>query len=62
MATQAQMRATNKYNQKTYENIVVRLKKGEREEYKDAILNMGYVSVNQFCVEAIKEKIAREKK
>lgn len=61
MKTEAQKRATRKYNQKTYENILVRVKKGEREEYKDKILNMGYVSINQFILDAINEKIEREK-
>ena len=62
MKTEAQKRATRKYNQKTYENILVRVKKGEREEYKDKILNMGYVSINQFILDAINEKIEREMK
>ena len=31
MATDAQRRATNKYNAKTYEKITFRVKKGERD-------------------------------
>ena len=61
MISKAQQRAVNKYNKKTYEAIHVNVKKGEREQIKDAILNMGYVSVNQFVIDAINEKIAREK-
>jgi len=62
MVSKSQIKATSRYNRKTYDNIAIRVKKGEREELKDAILNMGYESINQFIVTAIKEKIAREAK
>ena len=62
MVSKAQMKAVRKYNQKTYEDILVRVKKGEREEYKYKILNMGYISINQFIIDAINEKIEREMK
>ena len=45
--TQAQNLAQDKYNAKTYDQILVSVKKGKREEYKQAaeIRKIGYIEM-----------------
>lgn len=57
----AQLRATNKYSKAHYDKIILRVKKGEREKIKWDIFQLEYDSVNKFCLDAIYEKIEREK-
>lgn len=57
----AQKRAVTRYVSKTYDKITVTVKKGEREKYKEFAEKNGYESFNQFCVDAIEEKIERGK-
>lgn len=40
-ATEAQKRATNKYNGKTYDQVAIRIPKGKREEYKQFAESQG---------------------
>lgn len=61
----AQAKAKNKYNKKTYEAIVVRLRKDRpddsglsREIIQNAADAAG-LSLNAFCLAAIKEKIEK---
>ena len=45
--TQAQKLAQDKYNAKAYDQILVRVKKGKRDEWKQAaeLLGIGYVEM-----------------
>lgn len=59
--TKANIRATNKYNEKTYENVHFRLRKGEdisREEIAKVAAECGE-SLNQFILNSIYERIDR---
>ena len=58
MTTKAKQQAVERYNAKTYERLAIRIRKDEAEEIKSAI---GERSINGFVVEAIHEKIEREK-
>lgn len=58
MATDARKRAVKKYNAKTYERLYIRVKK---EEYKDIIDAIGERSINSYVMDAIREKMEREK-
>lgn len=60
--SKAQQRAVGKYMKNNYDDIKVRVPKGERGKIKWDIFSLGYESVNQFIVDAIHEKIEREKK
>lgn len=62
MVSQAQMRAVKKYCRKAYDEVSVRFKKGERDKVKVFAYSNGYDSINQFVVEAVKEKMERETK
>lgn len=62
MATEAQQRAVNKYLKNTFDDIKIRVPKGRREELKEAVRALGFTSFNAFVIEAIEEKIEREKK
>lgn len=44
----------DKYNAKAYDDIRVRLPKGERDWLKEKALSLGYTSVNSFVIDAIK--------
>ena len=57
--SQAQNRATQKYKQANYENIVISVKKGTRDKYKNAAAKTG-LSFAQFALEAMDEKIERD--
>ena len=49
-----------KYEDKTYDKMLLRVKKGEREKIKAAAEAKG-LSVNQFIVGAIEQRLEREK-
>ncbi len=49
--------ASAKYNAKTYEEVKIRVKIGEKDRYKAAAAHLG-VSVNQLFVNAVEEIIA----
>lgn len=59
--SKAQQKATSKYQKEHYEDIKIRVKKGERERLKKDIFELGYDSVSKFMVDATNEKIEREK-
>ena len=44
----------DKYNAKAYDDIRVRLPKGERDLLKEKAQSLGYNSVNRFVIDAIK--------
>lgn len=56
--TQSQNKATQKYVRDHLESISVRVPKGKREYYKAAAVAAG-LSMNQFAVQAMDEKIER---
>ena len=56
MATEAQMRATEKYNAKKYDKITFRVPKGDKEKIEKAAAAAG-MSLNSFIIAAIKAKL-----
>ena len=56
--TEAQLRATNKYNQKTYEKITFRVKKGERDALMEHVkqrADAAGMSVNAYIISKLSE-------
>lgn len=53
-------KAKNKYNQKNYDRFILNLPKGEKERYK-AIAEESDISLSAYIIQAIEEKIARDK-
>lgn len=58
MITKAQQGAVTRYEAKAYDKILLRVKKGQREEIQDAAEQAGE-SMNQFIVNAIKDRMER---
>ena len=56
--TPAQKRAAEKYFEEKIETIAVRVPKGRKDYYKSAAASVG-LSLNQFAVNAMDEKIER---
>lgn len=54
--TEAQKRATAKYERENYDKVLTRFPKGTKEK----ILRTGAQSVNSFIISAVDEKIKRE--
>ena len=62
MKTEAQQRATFKYDSKSYEKITLRVRK-DTEPTRDTITTAASsagLSLNAYILEAIKEKLARK--
>lgn len=57
--TEAQNRATQKYQREKLEQINFRIRKGEKQKYVDAAAAMG-LSMAQFFINAADEKIEKE--
>ena len=57
--TDARLRATAKYLTETVEEFKIRVPKGRKDYYKDAAATVG-LSLNQFAVQAMDEKIDRD--
>ena len=55
----AQTKASAKYNAKAYEEIKLRVKKGEKEYYKQTAEKLG-LSVNQLFLKAVEEYLKSE--
>lgn len=55
--TEAQKRARAKYESKAYDQILLRVPKGEREEWQTAAAAAG-MSLNAFIIQAVLERIA----
>lgn len=49
--------ASAKYNVKTYEDIKIRVKKGERERYKAEAQRLG-LSLNQLFIKSVEQYLA----
>ena len=58
--TEAQKRAIAKYHAEKVEDIKIRVPKGRKEYYKSAADSAGQ-SLNQFTINALDEKIDRDK-
>lgn len=56
--SEAQKKATAKYEQQNYDKVLLRLEKGRKDEIKTAAEKQGQ-SLNGFIVSAIDEKIER---
>lgn len=56
--SKSQAAAVAKYQKKTYDKIILRLKKGEREKWKEAASSQG-LSFNQFVVKAVTAEMER---
>lgn len=63
MATEAQIRANTRFEHKAYSKITVRLRKdgqnGITRETVQAAADAVGMSVNEYIIEAVREKIAR---
>ena len=57
--TDARRKANKKYLSETVEDIKIRVPKGRKEYYKDAAAVIG-LSLNQFAITAMDEKIERD--
>jgi len=58
--SEAQIRARTKYEAKVYDKVLLRLKKGEREKIT-AAAKANSQSLNGYIIEAIDEKMQRDK-
>ena len=56
--SEAQKKATAKYEKENYDKVLTRFPKGTKEK----ILNTGAKSVNSFIINAVDEKLEREQK
>ena len=61
MSTDAKRESNRRYLA-AQDDIKIRVSKGRREELKEEVQSLGFTSFNAFVVEAIEEKIDREKK
>ena len=59
MYTEAGRRAAMKYQKANYDSITFRVRKGEKERYRQHAESMGTM-LTPFIVQAIEEKIARD--
>ena len=58
--SEAQKKAVKKYNEKTYDEIKLRVKKGQKQYIEDHSKKQGYKSLNSFIVDAINQKITNK--
>lgn len=58
-STDARRRANAKYQRETVENMTLRVPKGRKEYYKNAADSAG-LSLNQFAITSMDEKIKRD--
>lgn len=57
--TQAQNKATQKYQKEKYERINLAIPKTTKDYYRQEATKLGYTSLNKFIKDAIEEKIER---
>lgn len=60
MYSEAQKKATAKYQKKTYDDVRVRVPKGYRDEVLAKAAQISQTSVNDFIRKAVEEKILRD--
>jgi len=56
----ARTKANRKYNEKAYDRLYPYVKKGRKAVYEEAAKEAG-VSLNDYVITAIEEKVARDK-
>lgn len=56
--SKAQMAAVAKYQKKAYDDVRLRVRKGEREKWKSMATSQG-LSINQFVVKSVEKEIQR---
>lgn len=56
----SQINAVNNYTKNHYDRFSVFAPQGSKEEFKEVAKKLGYDSLNQFILDAVYEKIARE--
>lgn len=59
MAYDSQREATARYNQKTYERLELRVKKGQKQDIQDAAAKAGK-SLNRFILDLIAKEMNRD--
>lgn len=59
MAYNAQREATARYNQKTYERLELRVKKGQRKDIQEAARKAGK-SVNRYILDLLAKEMDRD--
>lgn len=59
MAYDSQREATARYNQKTYERLELRVKKGQRKEIQEAAWKAGK-SVNRYILDLVAKEMGRD--
>lgn len=59
--SKAQQRAVSKYTKANYDEIKLRIPKGERERIKDFAAAQGYDSVNAFIYHLVQEAMGDDK-
>ena len=59
MAYDSQREATARYNQKTYERLELRVKKGHRKEIQEAARKAGK-SVNRYILDLVAKEMGRD--
>lgn len=59
MAYDSQREATARYNQKTYERLELRVKKGQHKDIQDAARRAGK-SVNRYILDLIAKEMGRD--
>ena len=59
-SSDARTRAVAKYNKAKYEQVVVRTPKGYRDSVLRVVSNMEGVSINEYILSAVSEKIERD--
>ena len=57
--SQAQNKATQKYQQANYERITVRCKKGRKEEYEQLASSLG-ISLNQLIINLLEAELEKQ--
>lgn len=59
MTYDSQREATARYNQKTYERLELRVKKGQRKEIQEAARKVGK-SVNRYILDLVAKEMGRD--
>lgn len=54
--SEAQKRASRKYNEKNYDRLYITIEKGKKDKIKEKAAEMG-MSLNEFVVKLIEEKL-----
>ena len=50
----------NEFAKKNYDRIILQVRKGKKEKLKTHVADFGYKSLNDFILQAIDDRIARD--